>query len=474
MEKIIGRQQEISKLTEFAASDKAEFVAVYGRRRVGKTFLIRSVFKDKFAFYTTGIIEGTFEQELEAFNTGLENYGYKGSPATNWMDAFKKLSELLKKKCSRRKTRQVVFMDELPCFDTQNSGFIPALDFFWNSSASWMDNVIFVVCGSATSWMIKNLIHSHGGLHKRLTHDIHLHPFDLYTTEKYCAAKRGKWDRLSILQMYTALGGVPYYWSLVDFTKSVAENVDLMFFSDNATLKLEYHALYRSVFKNPEAYMSVIELLAKNKQGMTRAELASTLKVADNGHFGDILSDLVHCDFIRLYNNGTKQVGGIFQLMDFFTLFYHKFGKTRTTDNRFWQNHINDPKQNNWYGLAFERICLFHFRHIIKSLGVSGIHTEFYAWRSKKSVPAAQIDMVIDRADGIVNICEMKYSRLPYQLTISEKSKIQHREEAFLAENPDKQWTQIVMVTIRGLKQNAHSSIAQKVLTIDDLFIEQE
>lgn len=470
MEKIIGREQDLQKLAEFAASGRPEFVAVYGRRRVGKTFLVRSAFKDKFVFYATGIIEGTYEDELEAFNTGLERYGWMGEKAVNWMDAFKKLAELLKKKCARRKTRQVVFIDELPCFDTPNSGFVRALDFFWNSSASWIDNVMFVVCGSATSWMLKNLIHSHAGLHKRLTHDIHLHPFDLATTEKYIRSRKGRWDRLSILQMYSTIGGIPYYLSLLDLNLSVAENVDLMFFSDNAKLKEEYRALYRSMYKDPEDYMAIIEVLATKQEGMTRTELIEALNVADNGHFGDKLEDLVSCDFLRMYNNGTRQNGGIYQLMDFYTMFYHRFGKRRTTDEHLWRNMLNDPKQNTFYGLAFEKVGMFHFRQITRALGVSGIHTEFYSWRSKESDPRVQIDMVIDRKDGIVNICEMKYSRMPYVMTAKEADKIRLREETFVMENQDKQWTQVVVIAAKGLKQNAHSDVAVKVMTLDDLF----
>lgn len=470
MEKVIGREKEIAQLAEFASSSRSEFVAVHGRRRVGKTFLIRSAFSDKFVFYTTGIIEGTYEQELEAFNIGLERYGWKGDKAINWMEAFKMLAELLKKKCKRRKTRQVVFIDELPCFDTKNSGFIPALDFFWNSSASWMDNVMFVVCGSATSWMLKNLIHSKGGLHKRLTHNIALHPFDLATTEKYCKSKKSRWDRLSILQMYSILGGIPYYLSMLDFNESVAENIDRMFFSDEALLKDEYRALYRSMYKNPEDYMAIIEQLAAVRSGMTRVELADALKTHDNGRFGDMLDDLENCDFIRRYNNGTNENGGIYQLVDFYTLFYHLYGKKRTTDNRYWSNMLNAPSQNTFYGLAFERVCMLHFRQIQKALGVSGIHTEVYAWRSRTSKPAVQIDMVIDRTDGVVNICEMKYSRLPYVMTKAEAERIELRENTFVAENPNKQWTQLVMITTKGMKHNSHSDVAKKELTLDELF----
>lgn len=243
-----------------------------------------------------------------------------------------------------------------------------------------------------------------------------------------------------------------------------------MFFADNAKLKEEYRALYRSMYKEPEDYMAIIEVLATKQDGMTRTELIEALKVADNGHFGDKLEDLVSCDFLRLYNNGTRQNGGIYQLMDFYTMFYHRFGKRRTTDEHLWRNMLNDPKQNTFYGLAFEKVGMFHFRQITRALGVSGIHTEFYSWRSKESDPRVQIDMVIDRKDGIVNICEMKYSRMPYVMTAKEADKIRLREETFVMENPDKQWTQVVVIAAKGLKQNAHSDVAVKVLTVDDLF----
>ena len=216
--------------------------------------------------------------------------------------------------------------------------------------------------------------------------------------------------------------------------------------------------------------MAIIEVLATKQEGMTRTELIEALNVADNGHFGDKLEDLVSCDFLRMYNNGTRQNGGIYQLMDFYTMFYHRFGKRRTTDEHLWRNMLNDPKQNTFYGLAFEKVGMFHFRQITRALGVSGIHTEFYSWRSKESDPRVQIDMVIDRKDGIVNICEMKYSRMPYVMTAKEADKIRLREETFVMENQDKQWTQVVVIAAKGLKQNAHSDVAVKVMTLDDLF----
>ena len=208
-EKIIGRDREFELLSKYMKSCKNEFVTLYGRRRVGKTFLVRNFFNDKFDFYVSGVIDGTKEEQFAAFNNALAAYGYRGKPLSNWIDAFAALGGLLKRKMKGKKRRCVVFIDELPCFDTRNSRFVKAFGYFWNSQASWLDNVFLIVCGSATSWMIKNIVDNRGGLHNRITHQIHLKPFDLNQTELYFKIHRAKWDRLSILQIYMALGGIP-------------------------------------------------------------------------------------------------------------------------------------------------------------------------------------------------------------------------------------------------------------------------
>lgn len=469
MEKLIGRETETELLQKFFNSQKPEFVAVYGRRRVGKTFLIRKFFNDKFDFYVTGIIEGTREEELSTFNNALKKHGYQGDLAKNWLDAFDHLAEILKAKAVKKK-RCVVFIDELPCFDTQNSGFVHAFDHFWNGNASWINNIFLIICGSATSWMISNVINNRGGLHNRITHEIHLSPFDLATCEKYCKSHKFKWDRLSIIQIFTALGGVPYYWSLLDFDNSAADNIDYLFFSENAELRREYRRLFGSLFRNPDNYISVISLLADNKQGLTRRQIAEKLGVSDNGYLGNILEDLVNCDFLRQYSNDGKINSGIFQLIDFYTLFYHQFCKRRTSDTHYWRNHIGTTKQNTWYGLAYEKICLVHINHIIRILRLDAIHTEFYSWRSKTSDPAAQIDIVIDRADGVITICEVKYSKTKFTITKSENTKLQNRIEAFSNEHNLSNSPQIVLITTLGLKSNSHATIIDKTITMNNLF----
>lgn len=365
MEKIIGREPEMKKLQQYADSEKAEFIAIYGRRRVGKTFLVRSFFNDKFDFYVTGIIDGTVEEQMQSFSMALKRFGYTGPSATSWMEAFEQLAVLLEKKNRKRSNRLTVFIDELPCFDTPRSGFLHALDHFWNSRGSWFNNIFFVVCGSATSWMVKNIVNNKAGLHKRTTHTIHLRPFTLRQTEQYFQHHKFRWPRISILQMYMTLGGVPYYLSMIDPKKTLSDNIDALFFAEDAELKGEYRRLFTSLFKNADVYMDILRVLSTRKYGFTRKEIAEALKIPDNGHLCTMMDDLEQCDFVRRYNNGNQKNNGLYQLLDFYTLFYHTFCTKHITDEHYWRNHLGTPEQNTWYGLTFEKVCMWHIRHKI-------------------------------------------------------------------------------------------------------------
>lgn len=459
-------------MNDYYESGRSEFVALYGRRRVGKTFLVRSFFKDKFDFYATGVIDGSRETEMEAFHNALVRYGYKGERAKTWIQVFTQLADLLERKNRNRTRRLTVFLDELPCFDTPRSGFLPALDLFWNSRASWMDNIYFVVCGSATSWMMRNIVNNKAGLHKRTTHTMHLRPFTLGQTEEYLKSRKFRWPRIAVLQAYMVLGGVPYYLSLLDPKLNVPDNIDALFFSAEPELENEYQRLFNSLFKNAEGYMEIIRLLSSHRDGYTRAEIARELKIADNGHLCEMMDDLEHCDFVRRYNNGTLQKNGIYQLIDFFSLFHYKFGTNRVTDEHFWRNALGTPEQNNWYGLTFERVCLWHVRQIVRGLRLDAIRHDYYAWRSQNSKPAVQIDLVIDRADGMVTICEMKYSKDDYTLTEGEYKKIVHRMETFQKETGYKGGVQASIVTTFSLQNNMYSEISPIPITMDELFVD--
>jgi hypothetical protein len=319
--------------------------------------------------------------------------------------------------------------------------------------------------------MIRNVIDNRGGLHKRCTREMHLKPFNLYKSEMYFKAKHYKWDRMTILQLYLALGGIPYYFSLLDPGKNAAENIDMLFFSTDADLKDEFRRLYSSLFKTPEKYMDIIRLLSRSKEGLTRKEISSAIKTSTGDDLTKMLKDLIYSDLIIYSNNGKKKTSGIYRIIDFFTIFHLTFCEGTITDRAYWRHTLNTPAQNTWYGLAFERLCLYHIWEIIQSLRLDTILTTYYSWRSAGENPA-QIDMIIDRADGITDICEMKYSRYEYIQDAEESNKLYRRIENFRKAVKNKKTIRTVLVTTQGLAKGEHSDDFSKVLTLKDLFIE--
>lgn len=471
MEKsFIGRQEEIRFLQKLQKTGKPEFIAVYGRRRVGKTYLIQQFFENKFAFSATGIIEGKREDQLFAFTSALVVAGYQGKKPKNWLEAFEILKTTMEQQ--NHKGRCVIYIDELPCFDTPKSGFVKALGHFWNTWASLRKNVILIVCGSATSWMVDNIIDNHGGLHDRITHNIYLRQFNLGETETYLKSRGILWPRQMIVETYMMLGGIPYYLSLLDNQESLAQNIDRLYFRKNAELSQEYGRLYASLFKSPEPYLRIVEVLGKNKQGMTRSELEEALKTPSSGSLTKQLDNLVHCDLIRRYiskvNGKPKVKDAYYQLVDFFSLFHLIFSKKITTED-YWEQHLNTSVTNTWLGLAFERICVAHQYQIRHALGLDRIAVEFYSWRNN-TTPKSQIDLIIERADHLINLCEIKYTYSEYTITASEDKKLKNRITAFSSATKTKCGIIPTWITTHGLFQNEYAAFVQYQVILDDLF----
>ncbi len=472
MEDIIGRQEEIRELERYYSSGKPEFIAIYGRRRVGKTYLVNTLYDGQYAFSTAGIIEGTKDEELTAFHTSLKTYGYIGRKPRTWMSAFGALRELLESKWVAGR-RMVVFIDELPCLATPKSGLIKALDYFWNNWGCRKKELFLIVCGSATSWIIRNIIDNRGGLHNRITHEKHLSPFTLKGTKEFLVKSGISWPDINILQAYMALGGIPYYLGMLRGDMSLTDNIDALFFSGEKPLTKEYGRLYKSIFKESEKYEAVIKALSTNKKGYTRKELAEKIKVENNGHFGDILEDLVNCDFIREYNTIGKKVRSnksLYQVVDFYSIFYHAFASKKISDAHYWAHTLNTPAQNNWYGLAFERVAMAHIPQILAALGIDRILTQYCSWRSNDPGGGAQIDLVISRADNMINLCEAKYSAGQYTMTKEESVKLLNRVEKFRVETETKKGIFVTLITTNGLVKNMWSETVNSVVTLADLF----
>ena len=474
MDKLIGREQEIRLLREYTTSDRPEFVAIYGRRRVGKTFLINRLFDGKMTFSMTGVLDGSMSEQMDAFVDAMQEYsGSLIDKPETWMAAFRILKAFLKKKVAL-KQRCIVFLDELPSMDTQRSGFVRALGYFWNSWASLQDNLTLIVCGSSTSWMISHIVDDKGGLHDRITHEMHLRSFSLRETEAYLKSRGFKWERLSVMQAYMALGGVPYYLRMLNKQESFAMNIDRLFFGENEEMRREYNRLYSTLFKSPDSYTSIVLALSKIRSGMTRNELKKALGKDSSGSLSKKLEDLVSCDIIRKYvvrEKNVKKNSAIYQLTDFYSQFYLTFVSKAETETNYWTNHIGTSEVNTWLGLSYERLCMAHVAQIKQALGIDRISTKFYSWRSKDEKNKAQIDLILERADGMINVFEIKYSDTEYLLDKDEDKKLRDRIAKFKKETEIKGTLWPTLITTYGLKDGIHSSTFVATLTMDDLFL---
>ena len=463
---IIGRKREQEELARLESSPVSEFVMVYGRRRVGKTYLVREYFQNHFTFSMTGIAHGSRKEQLMNFRSAVLNYDEQLSNHTpeNWMEAFGLLSRLLEQSHHPRK---IVFLDELPWIDTPKSDFVKALEHFWNSWASARRDVLLIVCGSAASWLVKNIVNNHGGLHNRLTCKIKLLPFTLSETESFLSFKGIRWPRRLIAECYMILGGIPYYLSLLDKGKSLAQNVDRLFFGDAPLLEGEFMNLYASLFRNSDEYVRIVEVLSKKKSGYSRDEILRVAKMTDGGSFSRKLEELEQCGFIRSFR-ASGEVQKMYQLSDFFSLFYFDFvHKGPSFDSDFWMHISSTPSYHTWCGLAFERLCMWHLPQIKRALGISGVSTNTYSYYSR----TAQIDMVIERGDRIVNLCEMKFSDQPFSISRTYAEKLENKISLFRHSFRKASGVYLVMIASSGLVNNQHSiNLVQNTLTLDDLF----
>ena len=471
---LIGRDKEKKLLRDTLDEEYSQFVAVYGRRRVGKTFLIRESFDYQFTFQYTGAAHTPARKQLARFRMALKEQGLTDVPSSlgNWMDAFSELRRFLTRQPEGKK---VVFLDELPWMDAPRSGFLSELESFWNGWVSARKDIVLIVCGSSTSWMVKKIIKNKGGLHNRLTRRIALEPFSLGLCEKLVESRGLVMSRKQILEGYMIFGGIPYYWSLLQRGASLTQEIDRLIFSSNGELSDEFNMLYASLFNKPEPYIKVITLLATKKMGLTRKEIISEGHFVDNGSITEILNDLTWCGFLRPYSMpGYRVKDTIYQLIDQYTLFYFSFISSWRHGKNFWEDMRGKPPYNTWCGLAFERVCLWHTEQIKKKLGISGVITNEYAWRfagdARAELPGVQIDLLIERGDDIIDLCEMKYSNKEFVITSAYEQELSLKKEVFSLVTKTQSAVHIVMVTTNGLAHNKQYGDIQNEVDLNDLF----
>ena len=480
-EKLIGREREIAELQRSFESGRSEFVIVYGRRRVGKTFLVDNFFDYDYDFSYVGGHRMSKPKQLRYFAKALKKYARMPLQPkfSDWDDAFEALEEYLESLPQEK--RKVIFIDEMPWIDTPQSDFVDALEMFWNGWAARRRDIMFVASGSSTSWMVDKLVENQGGLHGRITNNIYVRPFSLREAEQYMQSRGAQWDRYQLLQTYMVIGGIPFYYSLLNIKESLVQNIDRLFFRANGELRNEFEELFSALFANTDNYTNVVKALNNVRQGMTREEIVKTTGI-DASLITKILKNLERCDFVIRYSQfGNKTKGDIYRLSDFYTLFYYRFvGGFNSQDEEWWSHNYASRSVEAWQGLSFELLCLAHLKQIKQKLGISGIPTSASSWRyvptkrnqpSDQNLKGTQIDLLIDRGDRVINICEMKFSVNKYRITADYETTLRNRMEVFKERTKTTKPIVCTFVTTHGVVDGQYKSIVNSEVTMEDLFL---
>ena len=477
---MIGREKEVKELNKLYDRNRAELVAVYGRRRVGKTYLIDETFAGRITFSHAGLspadqeAKGLLRAQLDHFYNSLILFGMEeGRKPDTWLDAFLQLELFLQKNDDG--SRQLVFLDELPWMDTPRSGFIMAFEGFWNTWGCHRKNLMVIVCGSANSWMMNSLINNHGGLYNRVTYEIKLAPFALRECEAFFRANNIRLSRYDIAQSYMIFGGIPYYLGDFDGEYSLAQNVDRIIFARNAKLKDEYERLYRSVFINPDTEKAIVTFLATRNAGYTRKEIVEKLGLSDGGRLSRNLNALIASDFVVKYVPfGMGKREEHYKVVDPFCLFYQHFAREINGGiESFWQEHVTAQPVSSWRGLAFEHVCFHHIPQIKKALGISGVITSASAWSKREDdQEGTQIDLLLTRNDNVLNMCEIKYYGGEFIVKKDDYLTMLRRQEILMEKVSPKMTVRSTLITTYGLTKNEYSGVFTNIITLDDLFAE--
>jgi uncharacterized protein len=472
---LIGRTRQIQDLEEARVSAKPELVAVIGRRRVGKTYLIKQVYAQQIDFELIGTQHSNLSDQIQNFVLRITKYfpdfEIRQKPSS-WLEAFDLLGRALETLTKTEK--KIIFLDELPWLDTKRSNFIAGLSYFWNSWAV-NQNIVVVICGSAASWMIKKVINDKGGLHNRVTRRLFLYPFTLAETEAYCQAKQINLNRYHLLQIYMVMGGIPMYLEQLKKGLSAVQNIQEICFEPSGYLYDEFDRLFASLFDNYQHHIQIIRALASKRNGLTRQEIITLTKLANSGMLTDILNELEQSGFISIYNGyGKKVKESLFRLTDFYTHFYLTFIEPLGKHSKIDFKQFSDlPKWKTWSGYAFENICLNHIEQLRKALGINGIATSVSSFiaKPKDGLKGTQIDLLIDRSDQSINICEIKFSNDKYEFTKKDAENMADKKSVFRYHTKTNKHLFTTLISNFGVIENSNRvNYIDQVITQDDLF----
>lgn len=467
---VIGRSEETAQLLEALSSRQAELVVLHGRRRIGKTFLVRNVCKEHIRFEINGMHRATLKDQLRNFHITLAAHRKNLAEPVDWLEAFQQLGTYIAS--LRGKRKKVIFIDEFPWLDGRRSRFLPAFSNFWNAFASKRKDLVVVICGSAASYMVRKIIHDRGGLHNRITRHVRLEPFRLAEAEQLLRHNGVRLTRYDVLRLYMALGGVPFYLQMVKSGESAAQAIDRLCFRANGPLRDEFAKVFASLFEHSDNHERIVRALARVCKGMTRDDVARASKVRTGGTLSKTLQELEASGFIQRYMpyRGIKEP--LYRLSDEHALFHLKFiESSRPSGGSYWTRLQGQAAFVAWAGFTFETICMKHVEQIKQGLGISGVHSEHGSWFARRANGGAQVDLLIDRDDHVINLCEMKFRTAPFTIDKKYAGELGRKIEAFRQETGTRKAILLTFVTTYGLAPNSYSrQLVQGELSMDALF----
>jgi len=471
MSKIIGRKLEQAVLKDAFDNDKSELIALYGRRRIGKTYLIREYFKTNLVFEVAGLFGGSLKDQLETFNKELIKRTKRTNrePAKSWFEAFTMLETYLEPLKSGSK--KVIFIDEFPWIATPKSKFLMAFENFWNTYCTRRNDLIVVICGSAASYMVQKIIKNKGGLHNRISRKIRLLPFNLFETEQFLLKNGIKYTQYDVIQIYMALGGVPHYLEKLSKGFSTSQNIDKLCFSKDGVLNDEFNQLFASLFDDSERHIKIIKTLARSNKGLTRNELINLSKIPSSGDFSSKLEELIESGFVTVYPyyQNKKQLT-LYRLSDEYSRFYLKFiDNNKNSGDGTWQKLYTTQSYLSWSGFGFETLCLKHIQQIKKALRIDAIYTLSSSWFNEN----AQVDLLIDRSDNVMQLCEMKFYNAVFTIDKSYYLNLKNKIVELQRDTKTRKNIFVTLITTYGIKENEYSKeLVQSHLEMDVLFSE--
>ncbi len=484
--KIIGRKEELQELDDIYTSKKAEFVAVYGRRRVGKSYLINNYFSNKKAvfFSALGLQKGSLSEQLEYFTEAIANTFYEGLKiqiATRWKDAFQLLTTAIEKQSKNQ--RIVLFLDELPWMNTPRSGLLMALEYFWNKYWCHYDNLKLIICGSSASWILKKIIYNKGGLHNRITKQLCIKPFVLAEVKSYLEYLGCHYNHQQVSEIYMALGGIPFYLDGVKKRLSASQNINNLYFRKGGLLFDEFDKLFSSLYQGAEAYVELIKIISKKHYGISRSDIENSVTLTQKGgSLTDRLRDLEAAGFILSFlPMGYKKRNTYYKVIDEFSLFYLTWVSSEKTsllkmerNSNFWKVKYGMPEWHSWSGYAFEAVCYKHIDEIRNALDVpdgSKAITWRYQAQKGSNEPGAQIDLLFDRNDQSITVCEIKYTQQPFKINKAYAKNLLNKIMVFESVTKTNKQIFMTMISANGIRESIYSEdFIVGVVTLDDLF----